>query len=393
LTARAVRTVRMTTQSPSSNDSQPTTQTTADTSAVSNEEKSARRHDREARKTLQEILRSQLQVLRDQHQRVLGTQDPDAIHKMRVATRRAQASLDLLQMPGDRLRIRAIKRTLRRSRRVLSTVRNYDVFLELIDREAATQRGSRGKRFELLRKLLAERRARRMTVVQSYLRKLNLSRIEARIGVGNAIPAAVGNDVRAASEEPSEGMVNDRAHLDSELKEPSRQPAFDQRLVALHTADRLEQRVAEFQVLAAQAHPSTHPVELHQLRIAAKRVRYLLEIVSEMRYGDATRAIAWLRSLQDRIGDWHDLEALEDEIAGIVSRPRFLKRHLLESSVMLEAAAHLQKKKLQLVSRLFPVRVPKLVGGTAARLARSLRRSAIRNHSTAHRAPAAGETG
>ena len=95
-----------------------------------------------------------------------------------------------------------------------------------------------------------------------------------------------------------------------------------------------------------------------------------------MGYGDATRAVAWLRNIQDRIGDWHDLESLEEEIIEIVSHRRFLKEHIAESSRMLQAAAHLQKKKERLVTKLFPVRVPKTIATTSQRMERALRRNA-----------------
>jgi hypothetical protein len=45
---------------------------------------------------------------------------------------------------------------------------------------------------------------------------------------------------------------------------------------------------------------------------------------------------------------------------------------------MLQAAARLQKKKERLVSRLFPVRVPKHLALTSQRIARALRRHATR---------------
>jgi CHAD domain-containing protein len=95
-------------------------------------------------------------------------------------------------------------------------------------------------------------------------------------------------------------------------------PAVDEQGIAMRAAERLEQRMAEFNALVAKSHPTTDPSELHRLRIAAKRVRYLLEAVTEMGFGDATQALAWLRSLQDRIGDWHDLEALEEAIIQLV---------------------------------------------------------------------------
>ena len=147
----------------------------------------------------------------------------------------------------------------------------------------------------------------------------------------------------------------------------------DEGVVAAYAAERLEQRLTEFQALVAQSHPTNDPAELHQLRIAAKRVRYLLENVSQMGFGDASKALLWLRTLQDRIGDWHDLEALEEEIITITSAREFTKQHLVESSRMLQAAAHLQKKKNALVKRLFPVRMPRHISVTSHRIARALR--------------------
>jgi hypothetical protein len=184
-----------------------------------------------------------------------------------------------------------------------------------------------------------------------------------------------GPDVESAVDSaPADSRLESAASA-GKAPEKSSRSTFDQRWIALHAADRLDQRLAEFGLLASEAHAATEPAELHQLRIAAKRVRYLLELVSEMGFGNATRALLWLRSLQDRIGDWHDLQALEDEIVGIVSRQKFLKEHLGEGGVLLQAAAQLQKKKHQLVSKLFPVQIPKNLNITCARMSRTLRRS------------------
>jgi hypothetical protein len=103
----------------------------------------------------------------------------------------------------------------------------------------------------------------------------------------------------------------------------------------------------------------------------------LLEAVTAMGFGEASQALIWLRGLQDRIGDWHDLEALEEEIILLVSRRRFTKEHLREAAGLLLAAMHLQKRKKLLVARLFPVRVPAGLSATSRRLVKALRRSAV----------------
>ena len=58
----------------------------------------------------------------------------------------------------------------------------------------------------------------------------------------------------------------------------------DDLAILQHTAKRIDQRLDEFLLLASQALPTTHPEELHQLRIAAKRLRYLLELASEFHF-------------------------------------------------------------------------------------------------------------
>lgn len=312
-----------------------------------------------------EIIPSQLESLAAYHRAVLETEDVEAVHKMRVTTRRLQASLDLLE---HEMNVRKLKRRLRNWRRALSEVRNYDVFLELIDKEAAGRRLAHREQFELVKALLGERRVRKAAKVRKFLEGINIDEIATKLGLG----------VAAAPCETPAPASTDAGENASVTASQTTTPLVDERRVAGYAAERLDQRVAEFQALVAQSHPTTDPAELHQLRIAAKRVRYLLELVSAMGYGDASRALAWLRTLQDRIGDWHDLAALETEIINIVSHRKFMREHLAESSRMLQAAARLQKKKEALVARLFPVKVPRILALTSQRAARALRRHATR---------------
>jgi CHAD domain-containing protein len=312
---------------------------------------------------LPEIITHQLELLRIHHRNVIETLDVGAVHKMRVATRRLQASLDLLE---HEMSVRKLKRRLRNWRRTLSLVRNYDVFLEMLEKETATRGRTRREQFQLVKAKLQEQRAQTAAEVRGFLEQIDIDKIGLRLGIKP--PAEVSDPGQL--ETPSVVVVTNGLN------------AIDERNVAGYAADRLDQRLAEFQALVAQSQPTTDPADLHQLRIAAKRVRYLLEIVTQMGHGDASRALAWLRSLQDRIGDWHDLEALEEEIITIVSDHEFLKQHLGESSDMLQAADRLQKKKERLVSLLFPVRVPKHLAITSQRIARALRRHASRKQAT-----------
>lgn len=315
---------------------------------------------------LVEIIPSQLAALRVYHCAVLDTEAVEAVHKMRVTTRRLQASLDLLERE---MKVRKLKRRLRAWRRKLSSVRNYDVFLELIEKETPKRGRARREQLELIKGILKERRLQRAGKVKKFLQDININAIALGLGLSTPAPNETPDPARVIDDAPDETPA---------LETPAETMVIDEQSVAGYAAERLDQRLEEFQALAAQSHPTNNPAELHQLRIAAKRVRYLLEIVTEMGYGDATRALAWLRTLQDRIGDWHDLEALEEEIIAIVLSREFMKQHLAESSQMLQAAAHLQKKKAVLVARLFPLRVPLHVAITSQRISRALRRHAAR---------------
>lgn len=306
-----------------------------------------------------EIIPTQLELLRAHRRNVLDTDNVEAVHKMRVTTRRLQASLDLLQ---HEMSVHKLKRRLRKWRRALSLVRNYDVFLELIEKEAATKGRARRVQFQFVMTRLQHQRLQSAARVRRILERANIDKIAIRLHI-----APSPGSESSVSADPLT-VASTTVGLSS----------LDERRVAAYAADRLDQRLAEFQALVAQSHPTADPTDLHQLRIAAKRVRYLLEIVSQMGFGDASQALRWLRTLQDRIGDWHDLEALEQEIISIVSDRGFMKEHLAESSGMLQAAAHLQKKKEALVSRLFPVRAPRYLEVTSQRIARALRRKSVR---------------
>lgn len=323
---------------------------------------------------LTEIIPTQLDSLRAYHRAVLDTEAVEAVHKMRVTTRRLQASLDLLERE---MKLRKLKRRLRNWRRELSSVRNYDVFLELIEKETTRRGRARREQLHLVKTILQERRGQRATKVKHFLERIDIDKIAKRLGVNLISTSESPDALRGGDEAPSEAAAVYAPLVEATaIKATSGMMPIDERSVGGYAAERLDQRLAEFQAMVAQSHPTNDPAELHQLRIAAKRVRYLLEILSEMGYGDASRALTWLRTLQDRIGDWHDLEALEEEIIAIVSSREFMKQHLSESSQMLQAAAHLQKKKTVLVAKLFPLRVPLNLAITSQRISRALRRHA-----------------
>ena len=74
--------------------------------------------------------------------KVLKGDDPDAIHDMRVASRRLQQVLDLIFPNPLPREARRLRRKIRRCRRALGDVRNCDVLLQQVEGRLARNRCS-----------------------------------------------------------------------------------------------------------------------------------------------------------------------------------------------------------------------------------------------------------
>jgi CHAD domain-containing protein len=93
--------------------------------------------------------------------------------------------------------------------------------------------------------------------------------------------------------------------------------------------DALESAWSNFEDHVAQSHRHSRPEVIHGARIATKRLRYLLEVFHEFGVAGSADALAWLRQLQKHLGDWHDLEVLEQMMIEMLARPEFLREHLV----------------------------------------------------------------
>lgn len=71
------------------------------------------------------------------------------------------------------------------------------------------------------------------------------------------------------------------------------------------------QRLADMDVYAPYAQHPEHIQELHNLRIAVKRVRYTLEIFADALPAKIQEFVAELTKLQDELGALHDSEVMQ----------------------------------------------------------------------------------
>jgi CHAD domain-containing protein len=218
--------------------------------------------------------------------RVRSGTDAEAIHDLRVATRRLTAALRawenlLPARPGE-----AACRALRKLRRQVGRARELEVHLALAEaRRPGPGSGGRASVdaiLERLRERLARRRRQAMKRVSPRRLKRLLGRIEAAVG-------GLGGHGRHA--ETGEALAIER---------------------------RLAERATTTLRWAAER---PNEVSLHEARIRVKQWRYLLECLEEAMPGPRWQGAPPLRRIQTLLGNIHDFGLLRDLFARQALKP------------------------------------------------------------------------
>ena len=256
-------------------------------------------HQDPGARSLLDLVERQLSIVQKLVPAVLVGEQPDDVHDLRVATRRLQQCLTA-SFPEPRPDgLRAIRRRLRKLRRALGEWRNDDVLLDTVARRSRRARSEPRRRLlGLLSADLAARRRREIRRARRAILRLDLG--------------TLGDDVAALLRELPTNGSTPRERLEEALREGWRQ---------WHAALEL-------------AAGSRSIADVHALRIAGKRLRYRMEIMNELGGAEWKPVLTWLKSLQERLGDWHDRQVLYAATARALSRPEVF----LESSNAVRAA-------------------------------------------------------
>ncbi len=84
----------------------------------------------------------------------------------------------------------------------------------------------------------------------------------------------------------------------------------------------LSKRHRQFRKSLARTAAEQTPHEFHQARIAAKKLRYLLEIADELGRPGHQEQLAALKQLQSQLGDMHDADVILSELQAQVARTK-----------------------------------------------------------------------
>ena len=197
--------------------------------------------------------------------------DGTAVHRARVASRRLNEILPIVAGSSGRVR-----RKLRRVRRILGSVREVDVLVELFD-----ERSRRGDAMAaaLRNDLMAAREGR-------------CRRLRAKIGRGKATK-----------------IKRTLAALVRDVSRRQRPRGWRQAL-----AVRLARRASQFRHALADAPWLYVPDKQHGVRITAKRLRYTLECAAAAGDEGVAQLLGTLRRAQQLLGRQHDVRVLLDRV-------------------------------------------------------------------------------
>jgi CHAD domain-containing protein len=210
--------------------------------------------------------------------------DQDSVHKARVASRRLREALPVLEgaggVPTERLR-----KQVRRITRALGPVRELDVALGHLDEWAPRAGVSPRAQAQVRQFLEVERQARRREMLDA-LKPLALDKLKKSLAEATTTEAA---------STPGPGDL-DQASRRAARRAEALGAAID-RAGGLYLPDRL-----------------------HLVRVAAKKLRYALEVERDLRRSRAASRINALKALQERLGLMHDYEVLIDRIRRVQGR-------------------------------------------------------------------------
>ncbi len=203
--------------------------------------------------------------------------DESSVHQARVASRRLREALPLLGVAADASALGQAQKRVRRITQALGPVRELDVCLQLLaefeGKSAAPPRAVARVREAITAERDKRRREMLDAITPSHLDKLRRKLVQvAAPGVPGLVPA---DGAAEALSQAGERAVRLRAAIE--------------RAGGIYLPDRL-----------------------HRVRIAAKKLRYALEIHRELMRSRSAARLNRLKAQQDLLGRIHDLEVLID---------------------------------------------------------------------------------
>jgi CHAD domain-containing protein len=205
------------------------------------------------------------------------------VHQARVASRRLREGLPVLA--AGLKRGKKAQRKVRRVTRALGTVREMDVTMQILDELARQPKIPRDALEDVRGHVLAERERSR-AIMLTRLRELNTSKLMRRL---------------------------EEVAIESTMSEAT---VWRDAL-----ATRVGRRAKRFAAAIHAAGQIYAPDRLHDVRIATKKLRYVLELALDIGIRPARSLVAFLKRLQETLGRLNDLNVLQRHVAAVQTKP------------------------------------------------------------------------
>jgi CHAD domain-containing protein len=252
------------------------------------------------------MLSRRLEKMLDYLEGVRSGKEFEAIHQMRVWSRRSRAALDIFRpcFPGKQFR--ALEQEVKRITRALGAARDLDVMiLNLQARKETVPERHRAGVEDLVQRLQKQRKAAQIQVEQAAAR-LERASVLTRFA-------------RLAEEEYSEAGEGKIARSWPGMIEPGAS-------LMTNAARAIEMRLDGLLGYEQFVYQPECVLELHEMRIAAKRLRYTMEIFQPLYTRHTASAKAFesalqeVRLLQEHLGEIHDADVLVPRLTSQLAR-------------------------------------------------------------------------
>jgi len=207
--------------------------------------------------------------------------DDEAVHDMRVASRRLRAAIAVFEPAFRGKRYGRFRIHVKRLTDALSHARDLDVMIGAVKKLCGEIPPPERLGVDDFRDHLVGRRANLQKEVRKSLKALESSDL-------------VGEFARIADAPEANGKEPSSAHGDLEEE----------------FYDAVSNRVDELVSWEPFIHDNRRVFELHQMRIAAKRLRYTMELFAPYRGPLFSSAIDQVRKIQEHLGKIHDADVI-----------------------------------------------------------------------------------
>jgi CHAD domain-containing protein len=243
-----------------------------------------------------EALLRYLQVLMDERENVRRAEEPRAIHRMRVASQRLRSLLPWFAVCLPRNQCTVWRKELRRLARALGAARDVDVQIASVEQylDAYSEEQERLGVRRLLLRLQQQRQQLQGQVVAAL----------ARLKDGRLL-----DDMEEALHALAAQAHAHRVEMQSPYVYCKARKVMQARLKAVLAYEPYKQQ------------PDCSR-ELHAVRIATKRLRYMMQACAPLYQGKLEEPIDAVKTLQDMLGDIHDCDVWNDYLPQFIEAER-----------------------------------------------------------------------